>query len=155
IDLIGYRRFGHNEADEPAYTQPEMYQVIKKHPPVRELFARKLIEQGVVSEAESTEMTDSVWSELTDDHQKLKARIQAAKEVEHATGEYQLDRTASPEVKTAVSADRLEVLNHELLAVPDGFTVHPKLVKQFEQRREALGPEGGIVWAHAEALAFA
>ena len=58
IDLIGYRRFGHNEADEPAYTQPEMYQVIKKHPPVRELFARQLIEQGVVSEQESTEMTD-------------------------------------------------------------------------------------------------
>jgi 2-oxoglutarate decarboxylase len=155
IDLIGYRRFGHNEADEPAYTQPEMYQVIKKHPPVRELFAKQLIEQQVVSEQQSTEMTDSVWAELTDDHQKLKARIAAAREVEHATGEYQLDRTASPEVKTAVSVDRLEGLNDELLAVPDGFTVHPKLVKQFEQRRDALGPSGGIVWAHAESLAFA
>jgi 2-oxoglutarate dehydrogenase E1 component len=155
IDLIGYRRFGHNEADEPAYTQPEMYQVIKKHPPVRELYARRLIDAGVVSEAESTEMTDSVWEKLTDDHQALKERIAAAKELEHATGEYQLDRTASPEVKTAVPADRLRVLNEELLSVPDGFTVHPKLVKQFEQRRDALGPSGGIVWAHAEALAFA
>ncbi len=175
IDLIGYRRFGHNEADEPAYTQPEMYQVIKKHPPVRELFAKQLIEQGVVTEPESTEMTDSVWEQLSDEHQKLKARIAAAREMEHATGEYQLDRTASPEVKTAVAADRLEVLNEELLAVPDGFTIHPKLVKQFEQRREALAqpddagaaqsgaaggragvkPAGGIVWAHAEALAFA
>ncbi len=175
IDLLGYRRFGHNEADEPAYTQPEMYQVIKKHPPVRELFAKQLIEQNVVSERESTEMTDSVWAELTDNHQKLKERIAAAREVEHATGEYQLDRTASPEVKTAVSAERLQVLNEELLAVPDGFTVHPKLVKQFEQRREALGEQPddgrgarsgeagrraggerpGIVWAHAEALAFA
>jgi 2-oxoglutarate decarboxylase len=155
IDLIGYRRFGHNEADEPAYTQPEMYQVIKKHPPVRELFARRLIEAGVVTEEESTEMTDAVWARLTDDHEELKERLVSHKEVEHATGEYQLDRTASPEVKTAVSADRLEVLNDELLAVPDGFTVHPKLVRQFEQRREALGPSGGIVWAHAEALAFA
>jgi multifunctional 2-oxoglutarate metabolism enzyme len=155
IDLIGYRRFGHNEADEPAYTQPEMYQVIKKHPPVRELFARQLIEQGVVTEAESTEMTDAVWTELTDEHQKLKARIAAASELEHATGEYQLDRTASPEVKTAVSSDRLQVLNDELLAVPDGFTIHPKLAKQFEQRRDALGEGGGIVWAHAESLAFA
>src|SRR5207244_1304426 len=54
IDLIGYRRFGHNEADEPAYTQPEMYQAIKKHPPVRELFARQLIEEGIGSEQEST-----------------------------------------------------------------------------------------------------
>jgi 2-oxoglutarate dehydrogenase E1 component len=155
IDLIGYRRFGHNEADEPAYTQPEMYLVIKKHPPVRELFAKQLIERGVVDERESTEMTDQVWSLLTEEHQKLKARIASAREVEHATGEYQLDRTASPEVKTAVSAERLRVLNDELLSVPDGFTIHPKLLKQFEQRRDALGPAGGIVWAHAEALAFA
>src|SRR5205807_2994927 len=64
IDLIGYRRFGHNEADEPAYTQPEMYQVIKKHTPVRELFAKQLIEQSVVTEQESTEMTDEVWAAL-------------------------------------------------------------------------------------------
>jgi multifunctional 2-oxoglutarate metabolism enzyme len=155
IDLIGYRRFGHNEADEPAYTQPEMYQVIKRHPPVRELFAKQLIERGVVTEHDSTEMTDAVWAALTDEHQKLKARIAAAKEVEHATGEYQLDRTPSPEVKTAVATDRLQVLGEELLAVPDGFTVHPKLIRQLEQRREALGPEGGILWAHAEALAFA
>ena len=68
IDLIGYRRFGHNEADEPAYTQPEMYQVIKKHPSVRELFARQLVDQGIVSEQESTEMTDEVWSVLSDSH---------------------------------------------------------------------------------------
>jgi 2-oxoglutarate dehydrogenase E1 component len=155
IDLIGYRRFGHNEADEPAYTQPEMYQAIKKHPPVRELFARQLVQQGVVTEQESTEMTDQVWSMLSDEHQKLKVRIAQAKEVEHATGEYQLDRTPSPEVKTAVSTDRLRVLNEELLSVPDGFTVHPKLVKQLEQRQEAFASGEGITWSHAEALAFA
>jgi multifunctional 2-oxoglutarate metabolism enzyme len=158
IDLIGYRRFGHNEADEPAYTQPEMYQAIKKHPPARELYARRLIERDVVSEQESTEMTDSVWDVLTEEHKKLKAQIEHAKEAaEHATGEYQLDRTASPEVKTAVAADRLQVLNEELLTVPDGFTVHPKLVKQLEQRREVFSSADGhgILWSHAEALAFA
>jgi 2-oxoglutarate decarboxylase len=155
IDLIGYRRFGHNEADEPAYTQPEMYQVIKKHPSVRELFARQLVDQGVVSEQESTEMTDEVWSLLSDSHAQLKERVAAAKGVEHETGEYQLDRTPSPEVKTAVAEDRLKVLNEELLTVPEGFTVHPKLVKQLEQRREAVVNGEGMVWAHAEALAFA
>jgi 2-oxoglutarate decarboxylase len=157
IDLIGYRRFGHNEADEPAYTQPEMYQAIKKHPPVRELFAKHLIEQGVVTEQESTEMTDLVWSELSDQHQRLKERIDSAKDVEHATGEYELDRTPSPEVKTAVSMERLRVLGEELLSVPHGFNVHPKLQRQLEQRRDAMQPGGhsGIVWAHAEALAFA
>ncbi|HEX8977637.1 MAG TPA: multifunctional oxoglutarate decarboxylase/oxoglutarate dehydrogenase thiamine pyrophosphate-binding subunit/dihydrolipoyllysine-residue succinyltransferase subunit [Solirubrobacteraceae bacterium] len=157
IDLIGYRRFGHNEADEPAYTQPEMYQVIKKHPSVRELFVRQLIEQGVVSEQESTEMTDAVWAELSDQHAALKDRIASAQDLEHATGEYQLDRTPSPEVKTAVPEERLRVLGEELLAVPDGFNVHPKLVKQLEQRREAMSDPAkpAIVWAHAEALAFA
>jgi 2-oxoglutarate dehydrogenase E1 component len=158
IDLIGYRRFGHNEADEPAYTQPEMYGVIKKHPPVRELFARQLIEQGVVSERQSTELTDQVWDVLTSAHQELKDRLAAAKDVRHATGEYELDRTPSPEVNTAVAPDRLRVLNDELLAMPDGFTVHPKLTRQLEQRREvfdAAGDGAGILWAHAEALAFA
>jgi len=157
IDLIGYRRFGHNEADEPAYTQPEMYQMIKKHPSVRELFARQLVEAGVVTEQGSTEMTDEVWALLSDQHQLLKERIAAAKELEHATGEYQLDRTPSPEVQTAVAPDRLQVLGEELLSVPDGFNVHPKLAKQLEQRRQSLDPaaEAGIVWAHAESLAFA
>ncbi|MHB8692870.1 MAG: multifunctional oxoglutarate decarboxylase/oxoglutarate dehydrogenase thiamine pyrophosphate-binding subunit/dihydrolipoyllysine-residue succinyltransferase subunit [Solirubrobacteraceae bacterium] len=155
IDLIGYRRFGHNEADEPAYTQPEMYQVIKRHQPVRELFARQLIEAGVVTEQESTEMTDQVWAVLDEQHKELKARIGHAKEERQQTGEYQLDRTPSPEVNTAVSAERLLGLNEELLAVPDGFSVHPKLIKQLEGRREAMGDSGGINWAHAEALAFA
>ena len=156
IDLIGYRRFGHNEADEPAYTQPSMYQVIKKHPPVRELFARQLIEQGVVTEQESTEMTDAVWSELSDAHETLKQRVAAARDVEPQTGEYELDRTPSPEVKTAVGDERLRVLGEELLTAPDGFMIHPKLAKQLEQRREAVHhPDGKILWAQAEALAFA
>jgi multifunctional 2-oxoglutarate metabolism enzyme len=132
-----------------------MYQAVKSHPSARELFAKQLISQDVVSEQESTEMTDQVWAVLTEDHQRLKEQIAAAKELEHATGEYQLDRTASPEVKTAVSIERLQVLNEELLAVPDGFTVHPKLVKQLDQRREAMQGGSGIFWAHAESLAFA
>ena len=156
IDLIGYRRFGHNEADEPAYTQPEMYQEIRNHPSVRELLARRLIDEKIVTEQESTEMTDAVWAAMAEEHQELKERIAHAEEVEHATGEYQLDRTPSPEVNTTVPIEHLRVLNEELLAVPDGFTVHPKLVKQLDQRREALLTDGpAINWAHAESLAFA
>jgi 2-oxoglutarate decarboxylase len=155
IDLIGYRRFGHNEADEPAYTQPEMYNVVKKHPPVREIYAKALIDAQVVTEAESTEMTDSVWGDLTEQHSVLKERLANIAAMEQGTGEYQLDRTPSPEVNTAVPADKLVALNEDLLATPEGFTVHPKLQRQLDQRRNALGPEGGINWAHAEALAFA
>jgi len=158
IDLIGYRRFGHNEADEPAYTQPEMYVKIKNKKRVAELFAEQMIDQGVIVKDEVDEQHQAVWDELTRLHQELKARIKAAEEagtVDQPTGEYQLDRSPSPEVKTAVDVDRLRSLNEELLRTPEGFTVHPKLVKQLERRANALGPDGGIDWAHAEALAFA
>jgi len=158
IDLIGYRRYGHNEADEPAYTQPEMYATIKSKKRVADLFAERLIEQGVVKPEDVEARKNEIWDELTTLHQELKAAIKAASEeggVEQPTGEYQLDRSPSPEVKTAVSSERLKALNDELLRVPEGFTVHPKLVKQLEKRRNALGDEGGIDWAHAEALAYA
>ncbi|HEY0361793.1 MAG TPA: multifunctional oxoglutarate decarboxylase/oxoglutarate dehydrogenase thiamine pyrophosphate-binding subunit/dihydrolipoyllysine-residue succinyltransferase subunit, partial [Solirubrobacteraceae bacterium] len=157
IDLIGYRRFGHNEADEPAYTQPEMYAKIKAKKRVSELWAEKLVEDGVLTQEEVEQQRQDVWDELTRLHQDLKQQIKAAEDagaVEQATGEYQLDRSPSPEVQTAVSPDRLRSLNDELLRVPDGFTVHPKLVKQLERRRQAVGADGGIDWAHAESLAF-
>ncbi|MBX5443192.1 MAG: multifunctional oxoglutarate decarboxylase/oxoglutarate dehydrogenase thiamine pyrophosphate-binding subunit/dihydrolipoyllysine-residue succinyltransferase subunit, partial [Solirubrobacteraceae bacterium] len=158
IDLVGYRRYGHNEADEPAYTQPEMTAAIKKHKRVSELWAEKLIADGVLTRDDVDAQQQAVWDHLTALHKQLKDRIAAAKEAgedDQATGEYQLDRSPSPEVKTAVDADRLRQLNEELLRIPEGFTVHPKLVRQLERRREAVGPDGGIDWAQAEALAFA
>src|SRR5256714_4376954 len=111
IDLIGYRRYGHNEADEPAYTQPEMYQEIKKHKPVVQLYAAELVAEGAVTRDEADGYTEAAWHELTVQHQALKANIAHADEVRHATGEYQLDRTPSPEVRTAVAPARLRVLN--------------------------------------------
>jgi 2-oxoglutarate dehydrogenase E1 component len=165
IDLIGYRRFGHNESDEPAYTQPEMYAKIKTKKRVYELWAEQLIGDGVVSREDVERIGQEVWDNLTILHQRLKARVAAAAEhgsVEQSTGEYQLDRTPSPDVDTAVPAARLRELGLELLRTPNEFTVHPKLVKQLERRREALAensgahpPEARIDWAHAEALAFA
>jgi multifunctional 2-oxoglutarate metabolism enzyme len=174
IDLIGYRRFGHNESDEPAYTQPEMYAKIKGKKRVAELWADRLIADGVIGKEEVDRLGQSVWDNLTLLHQRLKAKIAASAEQdgEEGTGEHQLDRSPSPDVSTAVPAGRLRQLGEELLRVPDGFTVHPKLVKQLERRREALSETGapdatgngagsagaahpGIDWAHAEALAFA
>ncbi len=157
IDLIGYRRFGHNESDEPAYTQPEMYAKVKSKKRVAELWAERLIGDGVVSREEVDKLAQEVWDNLTLLHQRLKSKIaQAAEhEAEQPTGEHQLDRTRSPDVSTAVPAERLRALGEQLLRVPEGFTVHAKLVKQLERRREALGGDGGVDWAHAEALAFA
>jgi 2-oxoglutarate decarboxylase len=176
IDLIGYRRFGHNESDEPAYTQPEMYAKIKTKKRVYELWAEQLVSDGVVSREDVERTGQEVWDNLTILHQRLKAKIAAAAEhgnVEQSTGEYQLDRTPSPEVDTAVPAARVRELGLELLHTPEDFTVHPKLVKQLERRRAALVQDGAsngsdgasdpstekaparLDWAHAEALAFA
>jgi multifunctional 2-oxoglutarate metabolism enzyme len=167
IDLIGYRRFGHNESDEPAYTQPEMYAKIKSKKRVSGLWAERLVADGVVTQEDVDKQAQGVWDDLTLLHQRLKAKIAAAAEhgtSEENTGEYQLDRSPSPEVSTAVPAEQLRELGEELLKAPVGFTVHPKLVKQLERRREALqaspSTEGdssapGIDWAHGEALAFA
>jgi 2-oxoglutarate dehydrogenase E1 component len=158
IDLIGYRRHGHNEGDEPLYTQPEMYALVKEHEPVRELFAKQMLAAGVITEAEDKEMADAAWALLTDHHNRLKDRLAAAREHvgEHATGEYKLDSGIAREVNTAVDEDKLQILNEELLAVPEGFEVNRKLANQLGERRKAFGPEhGGINWAHAEALAFA
>jgi 2-oxoglutarate decarboxylase len=159
IDLIGYRRFGHNESDEPAYTQPEMYAKIKAKKRVAELWSDRLVAEGVVSPDEVERQAQEVWDNLTLLHQRLKTKIASATEHggEHSTGEYQLDRSPSPDVDTAVPAAQLRELGGQLLRVPDGFTVHPKLVKQLDRRRDALaeGAEPGIDWAHGEALAFA
>jgi 2-oxoglutarate dehydrogenase E1 component len=157
IDLIGYRRFGHNESDEPAYTQPEMYAKVKSKKRVAELWAERLIGDEVVSREETDKLAQGVWDNLTLLHQRLKSKIAEAAEheEEQSTGEHQLDRTQSPDVSTAVPAARVRALGEQLLRVPEGFTVHPKLVKQLERRREALDGESGVDWAHAEALAFA
>ncbi len=158
IDLIGYRRFGHNESDEPAYTQPEAYAKIKSKKRVTELWGERLVAEGVVTQEDVEKQAQDVWDNLTLLHQRLKTKIAEVAEHggEHSTGEYQLDRSPSPEVDTAVPVERLRELGEQLLRAPEGFTVHPKLVKQLERRREALASgEHEIDWSHAEGLAFA
>jgi 2-oxoglutarate decarboxylase len=154
IDLIGYRRYGHNEADEPAYTQPEMTAKIKAKKPVRELYAAALVADGTLTQEDADAIGQEIWDDLARRHKELKEQLANAGD-EQPTGGYELDRSPSPEVKTAVAPDRLKTLNEQLLHVPEGFTVHPKLVKQLERRRAAVGPDGGIDWAQAESLAFA
>jgi 2-oxoglutarate dehydrogenase E1 component len=148
IDLVGYRRWGHNEGDEPAYTQPLMYEVIKKTPPVREKYATQLISEGLVTPEAAKQEADAAYASLTEVQQALKARRSRT-----SGEERRIVRAALPEPETAVAADVLTHVNEALLAVPDGFTVHPKLKRQLERRRETI-VQGGMEWAHAEALAL-
>ncbi len=157
IDLIGYRRYGHNETDEPAYTQPTMAALIKAHPPVSEIYSELLVKEGVVSAEEVESERAERDGELQTVHRQLKEKIEAGEfEADPSTqlGTGELDRTKSPDVDTAVLEDRLRTLNSELLRVPESFAIHRKLQKPLERRVEALD-EGGIEFGHAEALAFA
>jgi 2-oxoglutarate dehydrogenase E1 component len=152
VDLVGYRRYGHNEQDEPAYTQPLLAAAIATHSTVREQFAARLVEEGVITSARAEELAADVQSELKAAHEQLKRSFGV--EPETAPVEHRLPAATRTTVHTAVSAARLRDLNEQLLRVPDWFTPHPKLMKQLERRREAVD-EGGIDWGQAEALAYA
>ena len=157
IDVIGYRRYGHNETDEPAYTQPAIAAKIKAHPPVSEIYAKKLIEEGTIAaddvEAASKKRHDEMSAALKDLRRKMElGDYEDPTVTTSSTGE--LDRSASPPVETAVSEEKLGELNEALLEVPESFTIHRKLRKPLGNRGEALD-SGGIEFGHAEALAFA
>ena len=152
IDVVGYRRHGHNEADEPAYTQPLMYERIKRTPPLREKYAAQLVSEGVLDPAHVEADAAAAYQRLADIQQSLKTGLSRSGK---GSEPQRIVRQDAAEPDTAVPAELLTVLNEQLLRVPDGFTVNPKLKKQLDRRREAIGPAGGIEWAHAEALAFA
>ena len=153
VDLVGYRRFGHNEGDEPSYTQPLMYEAIERQPPVREQYAARLAERGIIAAEEAEQVVEQVQGRMREAHEALKASI-AAGGARARTKERRPGRAGDARVETAVPADRLRELNEQLLAVPDEFHVNAKLAKQLERRREALDG-GSIDWAHAESLALA
>jgi 2-oxoglutarate dehydrogenase E1 component len=157
IDVIGYRRYGHNETDEPAYTQPQVAAKIKAHPPVSELYAERLVEEGTISreeaEAASAARHDEMSAALKDLRHKMElGDYEDPTVTTSSTGE--LDRTASPPVDTGVPIEKLRALNRALIEVPESFTIHRKLRKPLGRRIDAL-EEGGIEFGHAESLAFA
>ena len=151
VDLVGYRRHGHNEQDEAAYTQPLLAAAIAEHPTVRELYARSLVESGVATQEQADELESSVLTEMKGAHEALKETFGPSAD---SVPEGRIPALTDGRVLTAVPAERLRALNEELLRTPDWFTPHPKLMKQLERRRETI-EGGGIDWGQAEALAFA
>ena len=148
VDLVGYRRHGHNEQDEAAYTQPLMAAQIAEHETVREQFARRLVEEGVVTQEEADQFVAAVTSELKQAHEALKATFGTP-----LPSDGKIPYSSGDGVVTAVAADRLRELNSELLTSPEQFAMHPKLKSQLERRLQTI-EEGGIDWGQAEALAF-
>ncbi|TDQ39781.1 2-oxoglutarate dehydrogenase E1 component [Aureibacillus halotolerans] len=152
IDLVGYRRFGHNEMDDPAATQPKLYKLINDHDTVAKLYSKKLHEEGIVSEDDVDKMEQEWQTKL----QKLYDEVsQQEGEVEEKEAPKKLTEERLPKIDTTVPADVLQNLNSDLLKWPEGFNVYPKLERILKRRETALEDGQKLDWAHAESLAFA
>ncbi len=134
VDLVGYRRFGHNEQDEASYTQPLQSERIEQQVPVRESYGARLAAEGVVGPDDSARMFEDTLTELRAAHDELRTSFAAP--IPRAEAPTKTDTGAA--VVTAVAADRLLQLGDQLLEVPDGFEVNPKLARQLDRRRESL-----------------
>ncbi len=154
IDLVGYRRHGHNEADQPAFTQPLMYKRIGEHPAPREVWGARLVRERVVSEDDVRAADKAVSDELQQIYQTMKKEL-ASGAAHPSNGDGRREPATAPAaVETAVRAERLIALNEQLLTWPQTFKLHPTIQRTLPRRRDAIG-NGGIDWGHAEALAFA
>jgi 2-oxoglutarate dehydrogenase E1 component len=154
IDLVGYRRHGHNETDEPAFTQPAMYSQIKIHPSPREMWGQRLIAEGITT-AEEVKALDT---ELASFFEKIQSGTSAVDGERASPGQVVKPTdgsSAEGTTKPLPSAEQLVALNEQLLAWPQTFKPNSKLAKTLQRRRDAMGKAGGIDWGHAEALAFA
>jgi len=151
IDLVGYRRWGHNEGDEPSFTQPVMYDEIRSHPTVRERWAERLVADGALTREEADAIAQAVLDRLSATHEALGTEGAAPS----GNGRPASTGAEAGPIETAVPAERLVEYNEALLHWPEGFTPNARLAKLLERRRQVMGPEGGIDWGHAETLAFA
>jgi 2-oxoglutarate dehydrogenase E1 component len=152
IDLIGYRRYGHNEGDEPAFTQPLMYQKIAAHPTVREIWATRLAERAVVKPEKAGELFDGRLAEMQAAYEALRPEQDLIEPEPEAP-----PPGAAAKANTTVSLERLRELNTSLLALPSDFTPHKKLERAREKRVHMLddADERTVDWATAEELALA
>jgi len=160
IDLFCYRRHGHNETDEPAFTQPLMYRRIAALPTTRQLYANRLVEAGVLSEAEAAGIAERYIRQLEDQFEAAKTyRPNKADWLEGAWAGFEpapdLLRTGDDRRgDTAASLELLREVGKGLVTVPEGFSLNRKIARQLEAKREALETGEGIDWATAEALAI-
>jgi len=150
IDMICYRRFGHNEGDDPSYTQPLMYKAIAERRSVRKLYVETLVRRGDIT-------VEQAEKSLTDYQAKLQGALEQtrAKTIEKViAAKPPKPIGVVPHVETGASKQVLDGVLKQLSSYPQGFMVHPKLLRQFEVRDALIAKDGDVDWATAEALAI-
>ncbi|MFH0729831.1 MAG: 2-oxoglutarate dehydrogenase E1 component [Pseudomonadota bacterium] len=156
VDITCFRRYGHNEGDEPYFTQPEMYGRIKTRPPLSQLYADQLVHEGVLDQNASDKITAGIAQCLELGHQsaqKASCPLPPIRFYENWEGYH--GRFSFEPVKTAIPLKKLISLAEKLNTTPPGFVMHPKIQRLRENRAKAIQIKGGIDWAFGEALAFA
>jgi 2-oxoglutarate dehydrogenase E1 component len=154
LDIICYRKYGHNEGDEPLYTQPIMYNKIKDHPSLEKIYAKKLLDEKIINTEE--------YSKKISDFEKLlnaefdKASSFKALDPDWLQGEWKSIKDVDNSLpKTAISKKIIAEIANKITAIPDGFNVNPKILRQIEARKQIIENGVDIDWGTAEALAFA
>ena len=157
IDIVCYRRHGHNEADEPAFTQPNIYRTIRSKKSTTEIYKDYLLNEGQISECEISEITNAYHARLDSEFQLVEGKDNDAHiSFKGAAVEVQEDAYSYEVIPTGISIDEIRELGRKLVDIPDDFAINAKIEKLFLARRSRATEEGGPYdWAHAEALAFA
>jgi 2-oxoglutarate dehydrogenase E1 component len=155
IDMVCYRRHGHNEADEPSATQPMMYKKIKAHSTVRKLYANKLVAEGIMSESEANALV-AEYRDAMD-----AGRSMSRPTVENTDNEFATDWSPflnvdwNATVDTRVSLERIRALSERLLSLPDAFELNPRVAKIMDDRRKMAAGALPLDWGFAEIMAYA
>ncbi len=154
IDLFGYRRHGHNEGDEPGFTQPLLYEKIKNQPSVREIYAGTLLKNKVLSSEEIEEMQNKITDSLSQAFDRIKKKATSFNtDVPLAVSKEKIE-SAVPVKDTAISEEILKKVVLGITRLPDDFAIHPKLKKSLDLRKTFINGETEAEWAFAESIAF-
>ena len=153
LDVVGFRRLGHNETDEPSYTQPLMYHRVKEHPGVRAKYAKQLIREGLTDEAGVDQLIEERVRRYEDALKRAKEVAATQKPAETLKPPVE-ELDGSEQIETGVDAEVISKISQQITVVPENFNIHPKMVGQLAQRAKMGEGKQPIDWAFAEALAF-
>jgi multifunctional 2-oxoglutarate metabolism enzyme len=153
LDVVGFRKLGHNETDEPSYTQPLMYARVKAHPGVREIYARKLVREGVVTEEEVKGLIEERVNRYEDALRRAKEVVANKPPVTELPPPIE-EEDGSVVIETGVETEEIARITQKITVVPEGFHINPKMVGQLTRRAKMGAGEVPMDWAFAEALAF-
>lgn len=154
LDLVGFRRLGHNEGDEPSYTQPVMYARVKAHPGSRHLYAQQLIREGVITTEDLEKLTDKVTEKYEGILARAKQIASEQKPKKTSLNPPILDEDGSDVLPSATDLGTLKTAADKISLVPDGFQINPKMVGQLARRAKMGAGEVAMDWGFAEAMAF-